>query len=278
MKYAILASDFSQAAENALVHAATIAKKAHLDLVILHIKNNHTEKLLEAVGQESGDLEPYMKSICDAASNTYGIQCRPVVREGSIFNEISHEASDPDCVMLVMGTHGSRGLRQKLFGADLLKIAKKPTIPVLATPDNARLVNDGIQRILFPYGGREHFEQKLKAVAFLAGLYSAEVVFYTIDRPGMHMGEKTKASIEKAVVTLTEKGIRHQMVRDEMKSFSIGFANQTLAYAKENSIQMIAVISTPGDKLAFISEVDKEALINNEYGISILLTADTEVE
>lgn len=274
MKHILVATDFSQAAENALTQAGIIAKNADTGIVLFHVKNSHTVKMMASAGRDIEDLETYMAEMCETQTKKYSIPCRPLVKEGSIFSEIPNEAGDPDCVLLVMGTHGSHGLRQKLFGADLLKIARKSSVPVLAMPDNAVKSPDVFKRILFPYGGHEKFDSKIQAVSFLAESLGSEVVLYTIDRYANKVSETTRGQIEKAISIFNERGISHARVRDEMTSFSVGFANQTLAYAKTNKIHLIAVMSTKSDNLSFISEVDREALINNDAGISILLTSD----
>ncbi len=274
MKHILVATDFSKPAGNALNQAAAIAQKAGVGVVLLHIKNTHTGRMLADAGQNSKDLESYMAEICEGLSMKFDIKCRPLVKEGSIFSEIPHEAGNPECLMLVMGTHGTHGLRQNLFGADLLKIARKSSVPVLAIPANATKSTDGLKRILFPYGGHEIFDSKIHGVAFLAEALNAEVILYTIDQFSSRISDKTKKQIDRAISVFDEKNIRHSAVRDDMTSFSVGFSKQTLAYAQTNDIHLIAVMSTKSDNLSFISEVDREALINNEAGISILLTSD----
>lgn len=274
MKHILVATDFSQAAENALNQAATIAQKAGIGVVLFHVNNSHTEKLMAAAGEHQDHLASYMESLCEGITEKFGIACKPLVYEGSIFSEIPNEAADPDCVMLVMGTHGSQGIRQKLFGADLLKISRKSPVPVLAMPGAALKNSDTLQRILFPFGGHEKIDSKIDAVAFLAEILGSEVIFYSIDRFANKVSDTMRKQVEKAISVFDEKNIRHTTVRDEMTSFSVGFANQTLAYAKANGIHLIAVMSTKSDNLSFITEVDREALINNDAGISILLTTD----
>ncbi len=274
MKHILVATDFSEAAENALNQAATIAQKAGIGVVLFHVNNSQTDKLMAAAGEHEDHLASYMERLCQGVTEQFGIACKPVVYGGSIFSEIPNEAADPNCVMLVMGTHGSKGIRQKLFGADLLKISRKSPVPVLAMPGAAPKNANVFNRILFPYGEHENCDSKGNAVTFLAKTLGSEVILYTIDRYDGKVSDSSRKHIGKVVSIFEEKKIRHTTVRDEMTSFSVGFANQTLAYAKANGIHLIAVMSTKSDNLTFITEVDREALINNDAGISILLTGD----
>jgi hypothetical protein len=59
-----------------------------------------------------------------------------------------------------------------------------------------------------------------------------------------------------------------------MTEFSVGYSKQTMHFAQKEDATLIAVMSTASDDFSFLSTVDKENLINNELGLSILLTSD----
>lgn len=273
MNKILVATDFSTAAVNALEHACLIAKKAGFEITVLHVKNSHTKDLLSKVGKEPDELEIYMQELCDDASQKSGVACTPLIKEGSIFNDINAVTVDPDYKLLLIGTHGSKGLRQALFGADLLKIAKKSPVPVLATPDNAKVQHE-YEKIVFPYGGHREFDNKIKAAGFIAKHFDAEIQLYTIERDNVELSKVTRQNIQKAQEHFDQNDIKHVSVHENMNDFSIGFANQTLEYTKRVGAQIISVMSTSSDEYSFISTVDKENLINNQDGISILLTGD----
>ncbi len=274
MNKILVATDFSPSAENATKHAASMAKKANINIVLLHIKNAQTAGLLKNIGIEVQALDAYMSQRCKELTAEWGIGFEFKIREGSIFNDINAEAAHPEYQLLVLGIHGTKGLRQKLFGADLLKIARKCPLPLLAIPEEATFSQQGYRTIIFPFGGHTKFEKKVKATAFLAGVYSSEVQFYTIDRFKVNMSPGILRSIQDAAKYMEEQGVTTKMVHDEMKEFSVGFSNRTLQYAKEVKAEVIAVMSIDSPEFSNISAVDKENLINNTSGICILLTAD----
>ncbi len=274
MTRVLVATDFSPAADNALKKASQIARAAQWGVSLLHIKASNSAKLLEKRGKTLADLDGFLKELAENASREWGIDCQAVCRNGSIFSEINAEASKPIYNLLLMGTHGTKGLRQSLFGADILKIARDATLPLLATPDNAIIQVGGIKKILFPYGGHEHFENKVKASAMLAKMCGAEIGIYSIQRFSNSVSSTTLENVRNAAAYFAEMGIPVQHIQDDMQEFSIGFAHRTLEYAKENSYDVISVMSTPSDEYSFLSNVDKENLINNTFGISILMTSD----
>lgn len=273
MNKILVATDFTPAAKNALDLACMIAQLSDDSVTLFHVINSHTKSLLGDAGKEMDELDSYMDDLGRFASEEFDVDCHFKTREGSIFSDINELASSPEYRMIVMGTHGVKGIRQSLFGADILKIARTAPVPVLAVPDKA-LLNNFFEKIVFPYGGHTNFDKKVKAAAFIADLFGSEIHLFSVDREGMPISKETRKNIEQAKEYFTSKGISHQMVNEKMEDFSIGFSHQTMSYAKKIGAKMISVMSTTSEEFAFISDVDKEALIDNQEGLAIMLTAE----
>jgi len=274
MNRILVATDFSSAAENALRTAAIIAKASNWGITLLHVRNSKSADFLANHGKTVDQLDNYLNELAAKTASEYGVDCSIKIRPGSIFSEINDEAGKGAYGLLLLGTHGSKGLRQMIFGADILKIARKCPIPLLASPDNAILNNNGIKRIVFPFGGHHKFDNKVKAVAFLAQLFHSEILIYSIDRYAAKINKETYESIEKAEAYFDSLSLKTRRVEDSMTEFSVGYSNQTMDFAQKEGATLIAVMSTATDDFSFLSAVDKENLINNELGISILLTSD----
>jgi len=273
MNKILVPTDFTPAAKNALDLACIIAQKSGDVVTLFHVINSHTKNLLSNAGKEESELDSYLEELCRFASEEFDVDCEYKTKEGSIFTDINSLASDPEYKLIVMGTHGTKGIRQSLFGADILKIARKTPVPLIAIPDKAEL-NNFFETIVFPYGGHKNFENKTKAVALISGLFNSDVHLYSVDREGFTISRETRENIQKACDYFDSNNVNYKSVHDKMEDFSIGFAHQTLRYAKQNGAKMIAVMATSSKELSFISDVDKEALINNEEGMAILLTGE----
>jgi nucleotide-binding universal stress UspA family protein len=274
MDKVLVATDFSPAADHALQMASKIAKAANWEVQLLHINGSNSAKLLEKRGKKLNELNDFMAELASESTSSSGVKCHPLCRRGNLFVEVNAEASNPEYQLMVIGTHGSKGLRQALFGADILKMAKTLPLPMLALSDNAFIHEKGIRKILFPYGGHARFDNKVKATALLAKLFDAEVVIYSIQRFANSVSQETLENVRKAHQYFDEMGVRNTTAKDDMESFSIGFAKRTLDYAKENEFDIIAIMSTASDEYSFLSSVDKENMINNSDGICILMTSD----
>ncbi len=269
----LVPTDFSPTANHALEHACAIAKKSGDKILVLHIKNSQSKKLLENAGKELNQLEDYLGEICSTTSTANSIECEFIVVEGTIMVDINRIASDISVRMMVIGTHGARGLRQNLFGSDMLKIASKCPVPVLIIPDNCD-VKEKYNKIVFPYGSHDDFVNKINATSYLADLFGAEVHIYTIDKDTEPPSKRTLQNIEQAQKTFDTAGVRFIVVHDDPKEFSIGYARQTVKYASRIEADFIAVMSISSEESHHFSVSDKEQLINNNNGVGLLMTSD----
>lgn len=269
----LVPTDFSTAAENALELACRISAVGNQEIELLHVTSGATEKLLSEKGKTTAELEEYLAELCQKATSEHAVKASYRVEEGNILTVIPAISCEPHYLLVMMGTHGSRGLRQKLFGADGVKIAERSPIPVLTVPE-AFDVTSSVDRIIFPYGGSENFDCKVKAVAMLASHFNADVHFYSVDRLAAEASETLYENIEEAEAYFTGEGIAHQRIKEEMTEYSVGFANQTIKYAERAEADLIAVMANDGGNLSFITALDRENLINNEKGIAILLISE----
>jgi nucleotide-binding universal stress UspA family protein len=273
MKRILVPIDFSAASESAIQTSVILAKRGGYGITLLHIKNSHTKELLSDAGQSEDQLQSFIAQKSEQVQFQHEIECKSKIIEGSIFDDINAEAENPDYFLIVIGSRGSRGIRQALFGADLLKIAKSSPVPVLAVPEGGMIENVE-NKIVFPYGGHVNFEKKTRATALIADVLDAEVKLYSVNKGINTISQQAKENAFSALEYFKDQGIKAELVEETMEGFSIGFASQTLDYAKEIGAGIISVMSTSSKELSVISASDKEALINNQDGISILLTSD----
>lgn len=268
----LVPTDFTKAAEKAIEHAVAIASNSGDGITLLHIVNSHTEQLLEAAGKEPDELNSMLEETCQQVSQQVEAGCSYRTEEGNILEDINKVALDKDFRLMVIGTHGTRGLRQNLFGADMLKIARKAPVPIIIVPEENAHLN--YETIVFPFGGHPGFRNKIKATADIAQLFGSEVHIYSVDRPYSEISEQIKTNIESAKATFKERNIRFKEVHEGPEVYSAGFAKQTINYANKVNAGLIAVMSVATEEFSYISESDKEGLVNNDHGIAILMTSD----
>ena len=256
--------DFTEAAETAIELASAIAEKSGLGVTLLHIDKE--KKTNEAESGLREQAEKLAKEKC--------LGCEFRIRNGNIFTEIPKAAAEEDYQLMIIGTHGFKGLREKFFGTDILRLVKDIPVPVIVIQKDKHIPEGGIKTIVFPAGTHKAFANNVKATMYIAKLFDAEVHLYTIEKPGQEWSEALTANIEMARQEFENQQIRYKRITEKQTTFSMGYAKEILKYAKSVNADLISVMSIPTPEHYYFADSDKELLLVNEPGIPILCTTD----
>lgn len=259
MKKIAVLIDFTEGSKAALIQAAALAKKINAKVSGLHIVSSQN-KVIEATAQ----LEAFLK---EHAGN---VAVESSVSVGSL-NSASYEGLkkiEPDLV--VVCTHGIKGMFQHLFGAQILKLVQSIPYPCIVIHEKNSIDLANTQKILFPIGPHPEFMTKIKQVSAFAKTLNATVVIYEINRPGGEDENMLMKNLEQAKKYFDEHGVTYTRVFEEVKFFSVGFSRQTIDYASENGISIIGLMATISENEELFGWGDKENFLVNEQGISVL--------
>jgi nucleotide-binding universal stress UspA family protein len=252
--------DFTGLSDKVIEQAAFIGSTSGSALTLLHI----TER--------SADIPSVKAKLAEKAaeaSSKFKVICESKVIEGSIFKDIQAEAEENEYLLVVIGTHGIRGLKQKLMGADILKIITKVPVPTLIIQSTSPF-RPSFNKIVLPVATHLAYENILRAVVVIGKLFKSEVHIYSIERPGFEWPEQLKKNLDTTRSIFEENGIRHIRVNEKQTVLSVGFARQTLQYAEKNGADMIAMMANSSEEYHYFAQQDKENLLTNDAGIPVL--------
>ena len=109
----IVPVDFTEASDTAVAQASLLNETLHVNLELLHIVHD----------EEHSKADFLLEKIAESLSEK-GIVAYPRVVIGDVIPAINETAKEGNFDLMVIGTHGARGIRQNLFGADILKLLK----------------------------------------------------------------------------------------------------------------------------------------------------------
>lgn len=253
--------DFTEAAEKAINQASLLNKQIPVTINLLHVvqSNDSTEIELK--------LKDEVKKFAES-----GIQFNVVIEKGSVLPTINSVCNKIQAHLMIIGTHGSKGIRQGLLGADILKLLKSnpcPSIVVQKTSEGVKHFN----QILLPVGSHENYSSLVDAVILIASAAQAEVIIYSIKRPNEDPSDILLQNTQLAIAKFKEKGIVFKEVCEESNMVSFGFAKQTIRYAEEHKVDLIAIVPNSSADYSYFANADKEQLLTNPQGIAILCSA-----
>jgi nucleotide-binding universal stress UspA family protein len=134
----LVATDFTETSDRALDFGIELARKFDATVTVVHayqipamgfadggyIAGAEVAAQLSTAGQNRLD------SVVDS-KKTSGVLMKAVLREGVAWEEVNDVAKEIDANLIVIGTHGRRGLARALLGSVAENVIRTSTIPVL---------------------------------------------------------------------------------------------------------------------------------------------------
>jgi universal stress protein E len=134
MRTILVATDFSPAAEQALEHAASLARRSHAALRVVHVieagTNPETAEHLLDVRKQIAEVERLDVEVQWLREG--GLQAASVPCTGRAAEAILREAEAAAADLIVMGTGGSGEWRHRVLGSTTRRVVEHANCPVLA--------------------------------------------------------------------------------------------------------------------------------------------------
>jgi nucleotide-binding universal stress UspA family protein len=257
----LCATDLTPVSNTALNYALGLAEHASTQVSLLHVLGR-SERDAQAREVVTGRMN---EQVADADGQG---RTRMLLIEGDLAEVVAKESAQGHSYMVV-GTHGPHGLRQTLFGADILKMVRRSAVPSLVVQEQSPLDNS-MGRIVMPVAGHSDISHMLDAVCMLARLYASEVHVYQLIRPNEQPSEELLSNKLVMLERLQREGIRHVEVNEPSTLFSIGFAEPTIRYAEKIGAGCIAIMSHASDEYRYMADAEKERMLTNSANIPVL--------
>jgi nucleotide-binding universal stress UspA family protein len=255
----VVPTDFSALANAAAARAATLAR---LDLAALHVVHAVTFPLLVNPYEYSvpADLEENVRR----AAREKLEQTRKTIETQGVSTVTAEVADSPDPVaaigqaarahaadLVVMGTHGRRGLQHAFLGSVTERALRTLDVPVLAVKEDAETAAEPIAKIALAVDFSPHSDLAVETAAGLAARLSASVdVIHALDLPVDFAPYRSAAGAELARAIESDASARLANIRKQLEQRGIRVETHCrrgqpdaviAAVARETGCQLIAM-------------------------------------
>lgn len=252
--------DNTEMSENALLHALRIARHVNNEIRLVHIIDHKGSK-----EQLDGIKTDFQKQVEDI-SQKHDFDFQGIVLTGSIFKVIASYANDSDALMVIMGTHGMKGL-QKFTGSWALKVIVGSTVPFLVIQDKPP-TEARFSSIVFPIDFRAENKEKLQWAIYLGKYFDSKV--YLFKAPVKDKGLKRKVNINLtfAVKFLIQNNLDYEIHTAQKSSH---LARETIEFAKEKKADLILITTTKNISIAdYVLGAAEQQIIANTSKIPVM--------
>lgn len=250
--------DFTNVAEYALQHGFKFAEKANSkEIILVHIIKN--EKDYDSAFEK-------LQQVASDNQGKNGLTITPFVRKGSIFTTIGEVASEVGAELVIMGTHGLKGM-QKLTGSWALKVIVSSKIPfvVIQEPHNDTDLRD----IVFPVDFKKENKEMLNLVNYLHKYFKPKFHIIKPNTTDVIFIKRIKANIAFSRKYMDSKGIDYEINTAEGKR---SFPVEIMEFGKNINADLILILSTKNIGLTdYVLGAQEQYIIANSSKIPAMV-------
>lgn len=234
----LVPTDFSDVCHNAIEYAVQLAAKIGFKVFIYHVINKDTQALFKEENELNASVGEKLDSIADGFRLQYNLEIITGYEEGSIFDLIHKKAESIGANIIMLGTHGKKGM-QKLFGSYALKVITQAKVPTVVVQKKKF---KGLENILFPINSFTEARQKVGYAIAVASRFNSTIHIYK---------ENISDPAENSRIQIISK-----QISDEFKKAGIKYTAKTaekggesakslVDYAVEKNMDMVMIVTEP---------------------------------
>jgi nucleotide-binding universal stress UspA family protein len=257
-KQIVVPWDFTHVAEHALAHAAKISRMVSNEVCLLHIVDSGIKQ------REFLEKKNRLMQLIEEGSKKHNVPVTYHISKGSIFTAIAEYANEKEASLVVMGTHGMKGM-QKLTGSWALKVIVKSKIPFIVVQDPP-LDQERYHNIVFPVDFRVENKQKIKMAIFMGKYFESKVHMLVAVVTDKTLVKKTNINLNYAIKYFIQNNIEYE-IHEVQKG---DFAKQTLEFSQKIKADLILIMTTKNITVAdFVMGASEQYIIANSSKIPV---------
>ncbi len=261
MNKIVLLVDFTGVSLLAMEHVALLAKESLCRVILLHI----------ASPDKSSDVKAAEKEVREFAQplDKEGVPYAVVVKFGDFFSLISDEMKTIAPDLLVVGTHGFKGIKKNFESSNILNLLRKIDVPSLVIQGHASPPYHGYKSILVPLIESNETIEWHNLLGSFASVFLSEVrllAYYNNTNK-----DKIANNSEAVRKTLTEtEGISCIVDMEETSLYTAAYSRSIIEYSDiEDSDAIVLFLGKKEDD--YFSLEDQENILLNRLGKPILV-------
>ena len=234
----LVPTDFSDVCHNAIDYAVKVAKDIGFKVVIYHVINKDTHALFKGQGEIGTAVASKLQNIIDEFKLQFDVEMEFMYESGSIFDLIHAKAEETGANMIILGTHGKKGM-QHLMGSYALKVITQSQVPTVVVQKKKF---GGINNILFPINSFTEARQKVGYASAIATRFGSTIHIYKERVSDAGQASRIEIIAKQIAEEFNKLGVKYTINSSEKGGES---AKKLVEYAVETGMDMVAIVTEP---------------------------------
>ncbi|MDD4603831.1 MAG: universal stress protein [Bacteroidales bacterium] len=267
----LIPTDFSEVCGNAISHGVKLAKFLGYKVCILHIINNETKAALKKKNVGVDYVDWRLKEYKRYYEKKYEVTVDTLAEEGSIFSTIAKVAENIKANVMILGTHGKKGL-QYVFGSYAIKVVVESPIPVVVV--QKRSFKEGYQNIVFPVNNELEPRQAVQWAKHIAKLFKSTIHIYQSREKDPALISRINIITKQITNIFDQEKIPYEVILADKPH---DFTEQVVSFSISKRADLVMIMTQSNvDAPGFSLSAWAERLMFNESQIPIMCVNPTE--
>jgi nucleotide-binding universal stress UspA family protein len=250
--------DFTEVADNAVMHANKLSKLINKPVTLVHVVKSDKDK-------KSSEVK--LNAVASNNQAATGVETKALVVHGDYLQKIGEIAEITKATLVIMGTHGIKGI-QKLVGSYALKVITNSNVPYVVV-QTFPTAHDGYKNIVLPMDFTKESKQKLDWAVYIAELFNSKFHIIADYESDEFTTKALKNNLAYARSFLKANNMEFEV--HELGKHNNGMIREAVNLAKIVKADLIVVMTTLDKSLSeYVMGAPEQALIANEAQIPVM--------
>lgn len=281
-------TDGSDTAAAAFAYALDVAAEHDATIHVLNVADTGRDSVTQLRGQVLDVLEDEGERIVQEAADRAadrGVEVVPEVLQGDPHQTITDYADRHDVDLVVMATHGRRGVERFLLGSVTERVINATAVPVLAvSPGEGQALAYPPRNVLVPTDGSEGAGRALAVASDLSAAVGARLhLLHVVDTASL--GFDVRSAIDNETLAARAEDVLEAALeqvdedhRDDVET-TVAYGRvyrEILNYVEENDVDLVAVGTQGEAEFSRYTMGSVTAKILRTSPVAVLMTGDPD--
>lgn len=252
--------DFTGVSQLALEHTAIIARQSVCLVTLLHIADESKRK-------EEKELKTQIRNFASHLEDE-GISFAIQIDYGNFFDVIAESINALNCDLIVIGTHGIKGINQNFVSSNIVKLIRLISTPAIIIQGHSQTPQEGYLNILIPMLQMAEHKTLENPIELFASLFKSNLHL---------LGFYTKGNEEPFTKKINEQADRFksmsfqtQVQMEETSVYISSYSKSIVQYANIEDIHVLVLVFHESWGMKNFDNVDMENILLNKLGKPVL--------
>ena len=241
--------DFTSVGDAALNYAVNLSSNLVNEIKLVHLVSNKNE---------IANANAKLNEIISKTQKSENTEISGIVKQGSIFEDIAKIVKEEKVNLIIMGTHGAKGM-QKIFGSHAMKVITSSDVPFFVIQKDTKA--KAVKRILVPIDLDKESLQIVDIAGDIARMYDAEVFLVAEKREDPFLSQKIKNRILIVRKQYEERKVKCNI---ELLPYGGSYQKKIMKYCIEKEIDLIAIAYHSNSILPQFDTFAQDLITNSE--------------